>query len=371
MTTATPPTDLVTPTPAWPWRILRLAAGAIVPAVASLLVLRFAFPSRLGGAGGGVAGFFSWLVDSYPLFVGLGLFLAFSEAGRYWTRRWSSRTAVARPAARPLSLRSMRRLGLGLGVVIVIAFVTRTSLVATFKIAGPSMLPTLEIGDRVLVNRLAYGVALPFSKVRLRQKLPHRGDLVVFQARGMAGANGAQSFVKRVIGLPGDRISVEQGSLAINGSPIAECDAGPFAELSGWLTVRGRLTVEFLDDKTYLTVRKPIETAMPPYTVKPGEVFVVGDDRGMSSDSRAWNEGHGAGVPVDILEGRVSRVLVGARADGRLDFSRLLAPLLNLKVRMSGVDMRKTDERIQKCLAQRPAVTSAPPLPTDPPPMSY
>ena len=107
-------------------------------------------------------------------------------------------------------------------------------------------------------------------------------------------------------------------------------------------------------------MRKPIERPFGGYTVKPGEVFVVGDDRGLSSDSRAWNEGRGAGVPVDILEGRVSRVLFGARPDGRLDFSRLLAAPLDLKVRMPGLDMRKTDERIQSCLAHRPAVTSPP-----------
>jgi hypothetical protein len=65
-------------------------------------------------------------------------------------------------------------------------------------------------------------------------------------------------------------------------------------------------------------------------------------------------------VPLDILEGRVSRVLFGARPDGRLDFSRLLAPPLDLKVRLPGFDLRKTDERIGNCLARRPAVTSPP-----------
>jgi signal peptidase I len=172
-----------------------------------------------------------------------------------------------------------------------------------------------------------------------------------------------------VIGLPGDQISVERGSLAINGKPIPQCDVGPYANLVGPLSARGRLTVEFLDDNTYLTVRKPVESAMNPYTVQPGEVFVVGDDRGMSSDSRVWNEGHGAGIPVEVLQGRVSRVLVGEHADGQLDFSRLLTPLRDLKVRLTGVDMRKTEERIQKCLDLRAQIT-APPVSQDVP-MSY
>jgi signal peptidase I len=222
------------------------------------------------------------------------------------------------------------------------------------------MLPTLEIGDRVLANRLAYGVSIPFTKSLAFRKVPRRGDLVVFRAEGLAGADGPQSLVKRVIGIPGDRVSFEQGSLVINDWRVPTCDAGPYVDVAGKLTVRGRLTVEFLEDRTYLTVRKPLETPFPGYVVKPGEVFVVGDDRGMSSDSRIWNEGRGAGVSIGTLEGRVSRVLFGARPDGRLDFSRLLAPPLDLKVRLPGFDLHKTDERINECLARRPAATDPP-----------
>jgi signal peptidase I len=238
--------------------------------------------------------------------------------------------------------------------------VLRSSVVATFRIVGPSMLPTLEIGDRVLANRLAYGLSIPFRKSLAFRKVPRRGDLVVFRAEGLAGAEGPQSLVKRVIGVPGDRVSFEQGSLVINDWRVPTCDAGPYIDLAGKLTIRGRLTVEYLGDRTYLTVRKPLEKPFPGYIVKPGEVFVVGDDRGMSSDSRVWNEGRGAGVAIDLLEGRVSRVLFGARPDGRLDFSRLLAPPLDLKVRLPGFDLHKTDERIKDCLAHRPATTVPP-----------
>ncbi|MDB4981904.1 MAG: Signal peptidase, partial [Myxococcales bacterium] len=115
-------------------------------------------------------------------------------------------------------------------------------------------------------------------------------------------------------------------------------------------------------DRTYLTIRKAIEQPFPGYTVKPGEVFVIGDDRGVSTDSRVWSEGHGGGIPIDSLEGKVTRVLVGARPDGRLDLSRLLAPPLDLKVRLPGLDMSLTDQRIQSCLKTRP------PSPTPPAP---
>jgi signal peptidase I len=340
-----------------------LLGSIVAPAAASLLVLRYCLPSRLEGAAGGTLGVLAWLGDAHPLFVGVGLFLLFSEAGRYWMRRSPVGGDVvvsgAPPANRPRTRFPLRWL-LALAALGVSIFVLRSSVVATFRIVGPSMLPTLEIGDRVLANRLAYGLSIPFRKTLAFRKVPRRSDLVVFRAQGLAGAGGPQSLVKRVIGLPGDRVAFQQGSLVINDWRVPTCDAGPYVDLTGKLTVRGRLTVEYLGDRTYLTVRKPLETPFPGYVVKPGEVFVVGDDRGMSSDSRIWNEGRGAGVSIDILEGRVTRVLLGARPDGRLDFSRLLAPPLDLKVRLPGFDLRKTEERIKDCLARRPAATVPP-----------
>jgi signal peptidase I len=334
-----------------------------LPALVAVAVLRFLIPSRLEGAAGGIAGFWAWLGYHQPLFIGLALFVAISEAGRYWIHRLRAgrRLGDRTIATRAHGFGSARRLVLGLAVVAVLAFAVRASVVATYVVVGPSMLPTLEIGDRVLVNRLAYGLELPLSRTRLHAKTPERGDLVVFRANGLTGADGPQSVVKRVIGVPGDHVAYEQGSLVINGWRVPTCDAGPYVDLTGRLTVRGRLTVEYLGDETYLTVRKPVELPFPGYTVAPDEVFVVGDDRGISSDSRLWNDGRGAGVPVGILNGRVSRVLLGARPDGRLDFSRLLAPPLDLKVRLPGFDMRKTDERIGNCLARRPTTTWPPP----------
>jgi signal peptidase I len=343
------------------WRLRRgLAFGGsvILPAVLSLLTLRYALPSRLAVAGGGVTGLLAGLADEYPLFVGLVIFLALSETARYWGKRWRDGGADLQPRARAFAV---RRLAIGLAAVVLLAFVTRTSLVATYRVVGPSMLPTLEIGDRLLVNRLAYGVKLPFAKTYLGKKVPRRGDLVVFSGDTGTGTGGPRTLVKRVIGVPGDLISFRDGSLQVNDWRVPSCDAGPYTQMDGRLTVRGRLTVEYLGDRTYLTVRKPVETPFSGYLVRSNEVFVVGDDRGVSSDSRAWNEGRGAGVPIDVLDGRVSRVLFGARPDGRLDFSRVLAPALDLKVRIPGIDTHKTDERIANCLNRQPTTTSPPP----------
>jgi signal peptidase I len=347
--------------PRWGRRALGLVGSLVLPAAAAALALRYLLPSRLAGTGGGVSGLLAWLGDRHPLLVGLALFLMFSEAGRHWGKRLRDDGRPLNPEDRGLTLGAVRRLLVGLTAVALLAFVVRGSVAATYRVVGPSMLPTLEIGDRVLVNRLAYGLSLPLTKTRASARLPRRGDLVVFRANGRTGADGPQSVVKRVIGLPGDRVAFEEGSLLINGWRVPTCDAGPYVNLTGRLTVRGRLTVEYLADQTYLTVRKPVEAPFAGSTVAPGEVFVVGDDRGLSSDSRLWNEGRGGGVPTNILEGRVARVLLGARPDGRLDFSRLLAAPLDLKVRLPGLDMRKTEERINTCLAKRPEVTWPPP----------
>lgn len=222
-----------------------------------------------------------------------------------------------------------------------------------------SMKPTILEGDVVIVNKLAYDLKVPFTLQRLAAwNNPVKDDIVVFFS-----PKDGMRLVKRVIGVPGDRIAFQKGSVFINGWQVPACDAGPYVSLTGNLTVRGRLVVEYLGDKTYLTVRKPVEQPFAGYTVKMGEVFVLGDDRGMSSDSRLWSESHGNGVPIDALEGTVSRVLLGARPDGRLDFSRLLAPALDLKVRQPGFDMHLTDERIEHCLTRRPTNTWPPNTP--------
>lgn len=336
------------------WRITRFATTILATGTLSVLILRGVVPSSLEGARGGVAGFLGGLGELHPLVLGVSIFVVLSEMGRYWSRRWG--IAIDSPARGTTGAagRSARRIVVALTIVAIAAFLTRSSLIAAYRVVGPSMLPTLEKGDRVLVDRTAYGLKLPFSKHRFGAKLPQRGDLVVFPMRGLPGTTGVETVVKRVVGLPGDTVSFIQGALIINGQQVPGCDAGPYVDLTSTVTVRGRLVVEHLGDRTYLTVRKPIEAPFEGATVKPGEVFVIGDDRGMSTDSRVWSEGHGGGIPIDGLDGRVTRVLLGARPDGRLDWSRLLAPPLDLKVRQPGLDMTLTDQRIADCLKRTP-----------------
>ena len=221
-------------------RLGAILGAVVLPALAALLVLRYAVPSRFGASQRWLLGLLSGLGDRYPLFFGLAIFLAFSEVGRYWIRRLKPEAPEQDAVARGSGIGRARRLLIAFAAVIVLVFVTRSSVVATFRIVGPSMLPTLEIQDRVLVNRLAYGVTLPLSKARLRPKVPHRGDMVVFQAGGLAAGEAA------VAGQKGDwrarRYSLfpKRAVSASMGGGYQLAYAGPYTMTIGRLTVRGR-----------------------------------------------------------------------------------------------------------------------------------
>jgi signal peptidase I len=214
------------------------------------------------------------------------------------------------------------------------------------------MLPTLLPNDTVVVDRTAYGFQIPFSHVRLRPRPPARGDLVVFRATEPGGAAGSRMVVKRVIGIPGDKVSIHGGDVYLGGSRVAACDAGPFVGLMAKLNVGGRLTVESLGGRTFLSVHTPLDADFAEYLVKPDEVFVLGDNRGISSDSHVWTAATGRGVPLSVLEGKVARIAVGAAADGGMDLSRLYAKPSDLKVRLPGVDMTQTKERVASCVSR-------------------
>ncbi len=357
--------EVIAPTPRPdPRRAGRLLAAAVVrwalPFVAAIATLRDLVPSRMEGGDAGLSALAARLGDEHPLALGLGLFIFYAETSKYWWRRHER-------SSNPDGQLVGRRFWTALSIVVLLALFARTSLVEITRVDGPSMVPTLNPRDRLLLNRVAYGLELPLSKRVLRPKPPRRGDVIVFPHEP-AHEDGVRpdeprSLVKRVLGLPGDVVAFAHGTASINGWTLPVCDAGPFAVTAGTLTVRGRLVVEFLEDRVYLTVRAPgDETTFAALRVPAGEVFVVGDDRTLSRDSRAWNHGLGGGVPIDRISGRVSRLTVGAFRDGELDLHHVLTPL-GLTVREPDIDLRQTTENIAACLRGAPRATWPPPPP--------
>jgi signal peptidase I len=173
-------------------------------------------------------------------------------------------------------------------------------------------------------------------------------------------------LIKRVIGFPGDRIRMVGGAPSINGWRVPSCDAGEYLyvlpEPSGKAAF-GRLHVEFLDDRAYLALYPLTEGAAPTeYAVKKDEVFVLGDNRKNSIDSRVFASGKGGGVALTAIEGRASRFLIGSRRGGDFDFARWLAPIDRPLAApgLAGFASDGVEQAVRRCLANRPKGTTPP-----------
>jgi signal peptidase I len=244
-------------------------------------------------------------------------------------------------------------LGLALGL--------RTFVVEAFKIPSGSMIPTLRVGDHIFVDKLRYGPLLPFGKGRLYARMPPaRGDVVVFGFPERPD----EDFIKRVIGHPGDVIEVFDGHPRVNGWDVPHCRAGTFTYSEGdevWGRHEGELDVEFLGENSYLVLhdRAALGAAdhQGPFTVKPGEFFVMGDNRNNSHDSRLWFGGRGGGVPFDLLKGHALFVWFSASSRG-FDASRIGTVVTgHPRVEQASVELQAG---IERCLAERPANTVPP-----------
>ena len=215
----------------------------------------------------------------------------------------------------------------------ILAWAIRALLFAPFSIPSGSMLPTLHIGDYLLVAKWPYGYSrfsfpfgIPAFDGRVLGSLPERGDVVVFVPRG----EGEEDFVKRVIGLPGDTVEVRRGQLVLNGEPVRREAMSPvtipvspnspcrrITEFGIALAVAEQAACvysayrETLPNGASYTVIDQVENGAgdeyPETLVPAGHLFLMGDNRDDSLDSRFPERAGGVGlVPADRLVGRAT-----------------------------------------------------------------
>ncbi len=204
----------------------------------------------------------------------------------------------------------------------------RSFVAEPFRIPSSSMMPTLLVGDFILVNKFSYGLRLPVVNTKVVPLgEPRRGDVVVFRYPGMGEGDPQQGmdYIKRVVGLPGDRISFSNQTLYINDQAVAKRPVGAYVGTGKGREMTGATLLE-----NQLPGREHHILQASPYgdmklqgswIVPPGSYFVMGDNRDHSSDSRVWGF-----VPEQALVGKAFLIWLNCEGwfcSGAFDYTRI------------------------------------------------
>jgi signal peptidase I len=282
----------------------------------------------------------------------------------------------------------LREYAESIGIAVTVALLLRAFVVEAFKIPSPSMVPTLQVGDHIFVNKSAYGPMVPWTNTRLFAHLPpDYGDVIVFQFP----EKPEQDFIKRVIALPGDHLEALDGRPIINGWRPPECKVGTYRHNWGdgsFSQHEGELFVEYLGPEAFLTFfdhsmsfgasseRRSCKQdtdceaglfcraqvcgeLQGPYHVKPGEVWVMGDNRNNSHDSRGWWENKGGGVPYDNIKGRALVIWMSFAPQG-IAWDRIGITVMG-RPKMPPDQLAVLQPAVDKCFRDRPPLAESTP----------
>ncbi len=216
-----------------------------------------------------------------------------------------------------------------IGFAIVFALLLRGFIVEAFKIPSKSMVPTLLTGDHLFVNKFIYGIRIPLTQTFLtRFQDPERGEVVVFsfpveEARrhlaqkpssrrdciDVGSLSNSKDFIKRVVGVEGDKVAIEDNQLVLNGNPVPRKFIKKKAT-GEFLYPHEIYETEQLGSHRYTVKYSGDGRNFGPVTVKEDHIFVMGDNRDNSSDSRCWGQ-----VPLEHLKGRAIGIWWSIGAD--------------------------------------------------------
>ena len=201
--------------------------------------------------------------------------------------------------------------------VFLIVLLLRSFLVEPFRIPSGSMMPTLLVGDFILVNKFIYGIRLPVSDKKIFEvSKPERGDVIVFRFP----EDPSTPFIKRVVGLPGDRIAYYNKVLYINGQQADQRIIGTFTGHGSGAGMTGAsLRQETLDSMTHpILIQKGYRSTDGKWVVPEGHYFVLGDNRDNSRDSRYWGT-----VADELLIGKAFTIWMNWDLGYGLDWQRI------------------------------------------------
>ena len=171
--------------------------------------------------------------------------------------------------------------------IVLIVLLLRSFIAEPFRIPSGSMMPTLLVGDFILVNKFTYGIRLPvINKKIITLNLPERGDIVVFRYP----KDPTVDYIKRIVGLPGDKIVYSNKKLTVNDLPIKQISLGRYQGFGQGEDMTGaeNLLENLTGVEHNILIRNGTPTVEFVYVVPQGNYFAMGDNRDNSNDSRYW-----------------------------------------------------------------------------------